>query len=245
MNQRTTTEAAQSFYSQFRTSLKTLNDPASAVQATLVDTGNAGVLAPAWRILDVYQVARHLVKTGAAQQGAYPYTASAHPKYYPFVHNAIGNLFEIKDFALEAADIVIRDMYWEPSEFEYEGADGAMFPSIVLCFNNYGATYDTQAPPKAYPFTAAITGLPQFQTVIKVSTRPCSRVRQASTEPVAGSTASPPFSISNPLENARPAPVKINARTSASSVTPAIASRNSTINSAFKALSFSGRFRVR
>ena len=60
------------------------------------------------------------------------------------MHNAIGNLFEIKDFALEAADIVIRDMYWEPSEFEYEGADGAMFPSIVLCFNNYGATFDAQ-----------------------------------------------------------------------------------------------------
>lgn len=104
---------------------------------------------------------------------------------------------------------------------------------------------NSQAPPKAYPFTAAITGLLQFQTVMKVSTKPNNRVRQASTVLFDGSMEWLFRWMSNPQEKARPAPVIISARTSVSASTTSIASRNSAINSAFKALSFSGRFRVK
>ena len=56
------------------------------------------------------------------------------------------------------------------------------------------------------------------------STRPCSRVRQASTVLVYGSMEWQLRSMSKPLENARPAPVMISARTSVSAYTNPIAS---------------------
>ena len=67
-------------------------------------------------------------------QGGYPFTETAHPKYFPYVHNAIGNVFEIMDAVVVGTDLILRDIYWEPSEF----TNSSGVPDIVLLFNNYG-----------------------------------------------------------------------------------------------------------
>ena len=88
---------------------------------------------------------RKLRGTQVANVGAYPFTQTAHPKYAEFLHNAIGNLFEIRDFANTAANLILRDIYWEKSEFEHTveiAGLSVQVPNIMLCFNNYGATYD-------------------------------------------------------------------------------------------------------
>ena len=104
---------------------------------------------------------------------------------------------------------------------------------------------NSHAPPSAYPLTAAMTGLLRFHTIRNVSMLCFSRERRPSTD--SGSPDGPlaSLSMSNPAENARPAPVRITTRTSGSASMASIASRNSDISVGLRAFSFSGRFRVR
>ena len=107
-----------------------------------------------WDIESILAVERKLRGTQVAHVGVYPFTQAAHPKYAEFLHNAIGNLFEIRDFANTAANLILRDIYWEKSEFEHTVEIAGLsvkVPNIMLCFNNYGATYDIPGDgPRAY-----------------------------------------------------------------------------------------------
>ena len=95
-------------------------------------------------------VARNITLSGVANTGAYPYTTEAHPKYNAYVHNAIGNMFEIpagvSGYTTTFTHLTLKDIYWELDEFTDES--GA--PTIVLCFNNYGTTFDLATTPMAY-----------------------------------------------------------------------------------------------
>ena len=123
----------------------------------LVDTttvgGGAAIAASAWKVDGIIEVSRKIKGTQAAAAGTYPFTETEHPKYNKYIHNAIGNVFEITHWLLENPDanganrdVVLRDIYWEPSEF----MNSSGVPDIVLLFNNYGATYGNQTEPKAY-----------------------------------------------------------------------------------------------
>ena len=96
-----------------------------------------------WSVENIRLVARNITTSQTANQGVYPYTAEQHPKYNPWFHNAIGNLFEIPNgasgYTLTNTHITLKDIYWELSEFVNDYG----VPTIVLCFNNYGATFTT------------------------------------------------------------------------------------------------------
>ena len=162
-HQTSTTVSAGAFFSEFKTKIATLLDSTSTMHQGLTDTtsnpaGNT-IDAIDWEIDTILDVSRNILGTQAAAQGVYPYVETAHPKYLPFCHNAIGNVFEIKNWAFvdANANIELRDIYWEPSEFT--NSDGV--PNIVLLFNNYGITYDAQQAPRAYHLTTndGVTGV--------------------------------------------------------------------------------------
>ena len=148
-----TTLNDQALSSRFESGIATLRDSASAMQQGLIDTSTDPngqlplVAATDWEIDTILEVTNKIKGTQAAAQGGYPFTETAHPKYFPYVHNAIGNVFEIMDAVVVGTDLILRDIYWEPSEF----TNSSGVPDIVLLFNNYGATYDTLgAAPMAY-----------------------------------------------------------------------------------------------
>ena len=148
------TTANESQFMQYKSNIPTLLDSASDMQQTLTDTSGVGVQPYDWEIESILSVGRKLRGTQVANVGAYPFTQTAHPKYAEFLHNAIGNLFEIRDFANTAANLILRDIYWEKSEFEHTveiAGLSVQVPNIMLCFNNYGATYDIPGDgPRAY-----------------------------------------------------------------------------------------------
>ena len=138
--------ANESHYVSFRSGIETVRDSASTMQADLEDTSGNNVGAIDWEIESIYSVERRLVATQEQNVGVYPFTEYKHPKYAPFLHNAIGNLFEIRDFSATATHVILRDIYWEPSEF----VNSKGRPNIILVFNNYGLTYGAQRKPFAY-----------------------------------------------------------------------------------------------
>ena len=152
MNHRTNTVTDESFNSQFETYMSMMGNPTGTLQATLTDTGATNVAPGDWVIGDqgVKMVARNITLSGVANTGAYPYTTEAHPKYNAYVHNAIGNMFEIpagvSGYTTTATHLTLKDIYWELDEF----TDGSGAPTIVLCFNNYGTTFDLATTPMAY-----------------------------------------------------------------------------------------------
>ena len=134
------------FEAVFRGSIETLVLDGN-VHSTLVDTTGAGIAADAWRVQSFDSVERNLSAT-QVPSGVYPFEHKVpHPKYAPFLHNAIGNLFEIRDYdTTSATHLVLRDIYWEAADF----TDSAGVPTIMLVFNNYGADFDNPTEPKAY-----------------------------------------------------------------------------------------------
>ena len=148
--------APEAYTADFRSGIATLRDSTHAMRTDLVDTSAIAIAAGDWEIEDIFGVTRNLTGTQVAFQPnanpvSYPFTETAHPKYAKFLHNAIGNLFEIRDFVCTQTHVILRDFYWEPSEFT----------NIMLVFNNYGKDYAGHREPYAYRLYAndGVTGV--------------------------------------------------------------------------------------
>ena len=131
------------FRSQYVANVTELDS--AATKLGLVDTTNNG-LANAWDLDDIKTVSLNLAakQTASVPAAAYPDPQLPHAKHHPFVHNAVGNLFEITDWVrTSAVHLDLLDIFWQD------------LPGAILCFNNYGRDEANQNVPKAFRIKAA------------------------------------------------------------------------------------------
>ena len=158
----------ETFASNFIANIPKFGDK-TGMQTGLIDTTNQAVAAADWDLKRMPSVQRHMTKKGIAGVGLYPFTESGHPKYEPFVHNAIGNLFEIVSWDRTSnVNLILKDIYWED------------LPGVMLCFNNYGVDAAHSQAPRAFYLQsyAGVTGfMVRDASAPNDQTSPTSRVQ--------------------------------------------------------------------